>query len=240
MREPYNDVTDTTESNAALANKTRLLALDQGLRTEADRLLSASGLGEIVLGERYETVGSYVMRTMTWRDLDFERAEEEPDWERHWALGTRLARLSWVWKLHCTDAYRQPGGMDQGLYWGLRLCDPAGGSVWKVDLWTARAEEFAKGSPNRARWAGLLTEEMRFHILAIKESICHRPEYRREMLSVHVYEAVLDDGVRTTADFMRWWQRREGSTGATQPKVIVTRPGVEVTRDKGSNASEAT
>ncbi|MCX5757581.1 MAG: hypothetical protein NTU83_03565, partial [Candidatus Hydrogenedentes bacterium] len=214
---------DTIELDAVLTEKTRLLALDQGLRAEAGRVLSTSGLGEIVLGEGYEAVGSYVMRTMTWRDLDFERAEEEPDWERHWALGTRLARLGWVWKLHCTDAYRQPDGTDEGLYWGLMLCDPAGGPAWKVDLWTARAEEFAKGSPNRARWAGLLTEETRFHILAIKESVCHLPEYRREMLSVHVYEAVLDDGVRSVADFMRWWQRREGKTGATRPDLMEAR-----------------
>ena len=134
---------------------TRLLQLDERLRGEAPRMLHMSGLGEILRQEGFAAVGSYTMRTMTWRDLDLERTEDEPSWNRHWELGARLANVSWVWKLNCTDAYRQPDGTDYGLYWGLRLSDPAGGPVWKVDLWTARAAELARGSPNRARWAAL-------------------------------------------------------------------------------------
>ena len=188
----------------------RLFDLDIGLRSEADRMLKASGLGEILWLEGFGVVGSYAMQTMTWRDLDFERIDETPDWDSHWALGMRLAKLSWVWKFSCANAYRQPGGVDQGLYWGLRLSDPDDGPIWKVDLWTARREEFARGSPNRARWATLLTDETRFHIMAIKEAVCDRPEYRRDLLSVHIYEAVLDEGVRGIEEFMRWWQSRSG------------------------------
>jgi hypothetical protein len=186
----------------------RLLKLDEGFREEADRMLSGSGLGAILQREGFEPVGSYVMRTMTWRDLDFERIESEPDWGRHWRLGAMLAESDWVWKFSCTHAYRQPASADEGLYWGLRVSDPAGGQIWKVDLWTARAEEFARGCPNRSRWAGLLTDEARFHILAIKEAVCNLPEYRREMLSVHIYEAVLDNGVRGVEEFKRWWRAR--------------------------------
>ena len=54
-------------------NKSRLFALDASLRAEADRMLEESGLGEIIREEGYKAVGSYVMRTMTWLDLDFER-----------------------------------------------------------------------------------------------------------------------------------------------------------------------
>jgi hypothetical protein len=54
-----------------------------------------------------------------------------------------------------------------------------------------------------------LTDEARFHILAIKEVVCGLPEYRREMLSVHIYEAVLDSGVREIEEFKRWWRARE-------------------------------
>ncbi len=167
-------------------------------------MLRASGLGALLRHEGFAAVGSYVMRTMTWRDLDFERAEESPDWPRHWDLGAALAGIRWAWKFSCADAYRQPDGTDQGLYWGLRLSDPAGGPTWKVDLWTARAEEFARGSPNRTRWSGLLSDEARARILAIKEAVCALPEYRREILAVHIYEAVLDGGVRGIDEFRRW------------------------------------
>ena len=196
------------------AEVARLVELDERLRGEATRMLSVSGLGEILRQEGFVAVGSYTMRTMTWRDLDLDRTAEKPDWNRHWALGARLAKVNWVWRLSCTDTYRQPDSADEGLYWGLRLSDPAGGPVWKVDLWTARAEEFARGSPNRGRWAQLLTEEARVRILAIKEAVCGLPEYRHEMLSVHIYEAVLDGGVRGIEQFMDWWRARSRLPGA--------------------------
>jgi len=186
----------------------RLLKLDEELRRQADDVLRRSGLGEILQLEGYHAVGSYVMRVMTWRDLDFERITETPDWKRHWELGSKLAASDWIWKCSCFHAYRDPRGTDQGLYWGLWLRDPAGGPVWKMDLWTARAEEFAVGSPHRDRWASLLTEETRVAILAIKEAVCERPEYGHELFSVHIYEAVLDHGVRGVEAFERWWRGR--------------------------------
>ena len=199
---------------ASSAEAARFLALDGSLRDEADRVLDMSGLGNVLRLEGFKTVGSYVMRTMTWRDLDFEREESAPTWRQHWELGAKLAKIDWVWKLRCTDAYRQPGGEDQGLYWGLRLSDPASGPVWKVDLWTARTEEFARGSPNRARWCGLLTEETRVRILTIKEAVCGLPMYRREILAVHIYEAVLDHGVRNIEEFDCWCRARFHSVAA--------------------------
>jgi len=188
----------------------RLLELDEKLRAEADDVLDASGLGEILQSEGFRAVGSYTMRTMTWRDLDFDRAEDPPDWNRHWSLGARLAKSSWVWKFSCAHAYRQPGSADHGLYWGLRLSDPAGGPTLKVDMWTARAEEFSLATPNRTRWDDLLTDDTRSHILAIKEAVCALPEYRRDILSVHIYEAVLDCGVRGVHNFKRWWRGSYG------------------------------
>jgi hypothetical protein len=60
-------------------SRQRLFALDSGLREEADRMLEESGIGKILLTEAFHAVGSYAMRTMTWRDLDFERCEDSPD-----------------------------------------------------------------------------------------------------------------------------------------------------------------
>jgi len=66
--------------NATPADVARVFALDEGLRGEADRMLAASGLGEVLRAEGYNPVGSYVMRTMTWRDLDFELLSTRPSW----------------------------------------------------------------------------------------------------------------------------------------------------------------
>jgi hypothetical protein len=197
------------------AEAARLLALDRGLREEAERVLGESGLGAIIDEAGYQLVGSYAMHTMTWRDLDFERVEDPPDWGRHWAVGARLAATGWLWRAVCTDAYRDPRFPDdKGYYWGLRACHPDGGETWKLDIWTAREHEYL-GLPERARWTAMLTDETRIPILAIKEAVCNAPEYRKTLLSVHIYEAVLDHGVRRLDDFMEWWRERYGAAQST-------------------------
>ena len=194
----------------------RLFALDAALRAEAEGVLAESGIGAILGDGGYEVVGSYVMGTMTWRDLDFERYEE-PDWERHWEVGTRLAATGWCVRLQCIDVYRE-AWQDWGYYWGLRVvkpgreekAPPGDPTVWKLDVWTARREEFGGSPAKREAWAAAMTEEARSHVLAIKEAVWREPEYRHSLLSVHVYEAVLEEGVRGVAGFREWWSAKYG------------------------------
>ncbi|HET6455607.1 MAG TPA: hypothetical protein VFI02_14485 [Armatimonadota bacterium] len=192
------------------SEKIRLDQLDCSLRKEADEFLVASGLGPIIAGAGFEPVGSYVMRTMTWRDLDFEREVDEPDWDDHLALGLPIAGTGWVWRLNCVDAYRDQEIENHGYYWGLRASDPSGGPTWKLDLWTGRPSEFAPALELRARWMSLLTEDRRLDILAIKEAVCSHPEYRKSMLSVHIYQAVLERRIKGVDAFLEWWRCAHG------------------------------
>lgn len=177
-------------------------------------MLAASGIGAILAEAGYCSVGSYAMRTMTWRDLDFERYQE-PDWEEQWGVATRLARTGWCTRLQCVDHYRESAFTDHGLYLGLRVADPAHPApqpegdppIWKLDLWTARRHEFILKP--RARWNALMTADARVLILAIKTAVCRRPEYRKTMLSVHIYEAVLEHGVTAVDQFLAWWAMRQ-------------------------------
>ena len=196
----------------------RLFALDAAFHSEADAMLAASGIGAIMEEGGYQPVGSYAMRTMTWRDLDFERMEE-PDWERHWQVGTKLAQTRWCVRLQCMDVYREAWPEAQpnfGLYWGLRVADPGRAAsaspgdptVWKLDLWTARPAEFAGSVARRETWGSLMTDETRSYILALKEAVCVEPEYRKSLLSVHIYEAVLEHGIRELEEFREWWKSK--------------------------------
>ncbi len=186
-----------------------LFAHDAALRAEADAMLAASGIGAILADAGYAAVGSYAMRTMVWRDLDFE-CYRDADWETHWDVGRRLAWTGWCWRLNCIDAYRQGG---QGLYWGCRVADPAQNGEedeprgWKLDVWRAPREDFESHPAwsRRRLWAELLDEERRAAILAVKDAVCNRPEYGKTVLSVHVYEAVLERGIETPEAFMDWW-----------------------------------
>lgn len=193
--------------------KTRLFTLDENLRIEGQSVLEKSGIGEIINKAGFHPVGSFVMKTITWRDMDFERYDENPSWAWHWELGRKLADIDWIWSLHCNDSYRDPRTPDDyGYYWGLRVSDPnqEGKDFWKIDLWTARREEFEKSSPKRELWNSLLTEEKRYIILSIKDTLWTHPQYRRNLLSVHIYEAVLEVGITNRDDFWEWWETRYG------------------------------
>ncbi len=188
----------------------RLFALDESLRAEGRRVLDASGLGALIDEHGFIPVGSQAMHTMTWRDLDSERVQDPPDWEEHCELTRRAAMTGWCVRLHCVNNYREHPD-EGGFYLGLRAADPACTApapkghpdVWKLDLWTARAHEFITGP--RERWDALMTEEKRAAILATKEAVCHRPEYRDTMRSVHIYEAVLEREIEDLDGFMAWW-----------------------------------
>ena len=65
----------------------RLFALDEALRAEGQAVLEASGLGALIDEYGFLPVGSQAMHTMTWRDLDFERIQDPPDWEEHSIAG---------------------------------------------------------------------------------------------------------------------------------------------------------
>ncbi len=191
-------------------NRNRLFALDAALRSEADRMLGESGIGKILREEGFHAVGSYAMRTMTWRDLDFERCHESPDWQVHWELGEKLSRLSWVWRLAAVNAYLDPRRTDKGHYWGLRASPPGGKNFWKFDLWTAREEEFEQDTPKRPLWERLLNDDNRYCILLIKEAICTLPEYMDNHLSTNIYEAVLEHGVHSVDEFWEWMKNLKG------------------------------
>lgn len=96
------------------------------------------------------------------------------------------------------------------MYWGIWVTSPAGGETWKIDLWTARPEEFEYGAPKRTLWEKTLTEDTRYHILMIKEAVCDLPEYRQSLFSVHIYKAVLEHGVRSLDEFRDWWKNNYG------------------------------
>ena len=181
-------------------------------------MLATSGIGVILEETGYVHVGSYAMQTMTWRDLDFELYADE-DWDANWEVGTRLAQTGWCLRLQCEDVSREGG---RGLYWGLRVGDPPrtfpdsknNPEVWKLDLWRAPLAAFqAQGMERRERWAALMTEERRADILAIKEALCYGPEYRKTIVSVHIYEAVLEHGAQTLEEFQRWWEQSQPAPG---------------------------
>lgn len=190
----------------------RLFALDETLRREADEVLAASGIGSILNDAGFIPVGSYSMRTMVWRDLDFE-LQAEPDWDVFWETCSALARTGWCTRLQCINVYRENWGQ-HGLYCGLLIASPdaterAGKGqpdFWQLDAWTLRPVEAEPFSRRRSLWEGRLDDISRSRILAIKEAARRQPEYGKTLLSVHIYQAVLEEGLRDVDSFFAWWR----------------------------------
>jgi hypothetical protein len=147
-------------------------------------------------------------------DIDLEVYCERPRIEDGFAVIADLALVPGVWTVRFSN---ELGGPDQGLYWQLRYRDPASvvsatGEVWKIDMWQLGHDHpvpLARDLIEPMRRA--LTAETRAAILTIKRDTL----VERDVHGIDVYRAVLDDGVRTTAD-VRGWLTTHRASGLTR------------------------
>lgn len=159
-------------------------------------------------------VGSVVSGLMVWRDIDFNIVCRDPspgpivDAMRPLFDHPALRRVSYH---NLFGAFNASGNAsDEGYYWGIYSYpdgDPAN-PLWKIDCWF-----LPEGAPRGefdllARMERELTDEMRLAILWIKDAWHAKPSYRDTVLSVDVYDAVLDHGVRTPAAFAAYLRER--------------------------------
>jgi hypothetical protein len=89
--------------------------------------------------------------------------------------------------------------LDDRYYFGVYY-HASTGTEWKVDIsfWLSVEEH---PEPVHDAVARKLTEEARLSILWIKDVWYRLPTYRSQVYSVDIYDAVLEHGVRTPAEF---------------------------------------
>jgi len=96
-------------------------------------------------------------------------------------------------------------GPDQGYYWRVGYRHPDG-QDWKIDTWSVAHDHPGPRGANLVEpMRRALTTETRRRILAIKEEALGVPSF--QCPSIHVYRAVLEDGVRTFAELQTWLER---------------------------------
>jgi hypothetical protein len=106
-------------------------------------------------------------------------------------------------------------GPDMGLYWQLRY-QHEDGAAWKIDMWSVRRDHPGPTSASLVEpMKQALTDETRQAILEIKEHKLLDPLL--QCGSIHVYRAVLDDGVRNFGQFKTWLEHHQ-TTGLTNWK----------------------
>jgi hypothetical protein len=193
-------------------NDEELLRRQAALQAEAQAVLAALDLfARLGRAGRVELVGSFVSGLMVWRDLDLcvtgpgMTAGRALDAVRPFLLDADISEVLYRQE---TGA-RSPTGRaaDERFYYVLRY-QPAGAAEWKIDLsfWLLdRPRGYQRQLEALAR---RLTEETRLAILRIKDRWHQQPEYPDRIGGVDVYEAVLEYGVRTPAEFAAYLRKR--------------------------------
>jgi hypothetical protein len=154
-------------------------------------------------------VGSSALGLMVARDIDITTLCRSLDPGPVFDLGRGLARHPRVRRLTFRkDTGRWNTGPDypEGIYWLVEyVADPD--VAWTLDLWfllegtTQFDLEHMKTLPRR------LTPETRAAILRIKEAV-YADTTRPRGPSYAIYEAVLDDGIRTAEAYERYRESR--------------------------------
>jgi hypothetical protein len=149
-------------------------------------------------------VGAAAYGLMVAPDIDIEIFCDVPTVDPGFAIVSELAREPSIWKVRFSNELDRP---DRGLYWQLRYrADDA--EVWKVDMWLLGHDHPGPRSVDLVEpMKRALTDETRAAILEIKEALFGQPGVH----SIEIYEAVLEDGVRSATEFSAWRTRREPS-----------------------------
>jgi len=98
-------------------------------------------------------------------------------------------------------------GADKALYWMIRYQD-ADGDMWKIDMWSA-PDDYAlpRGEHLVDPLRRALTPELRRAILTLKAWRAATPDFA--CLSIDLYRAVVEGGVRDPQGLRDWMGRNE-------------------------------
>ena len=185
-----------------------LLARQSALQEEATAVLAELGLVELVAGIGPLLVtGSFVSGLMCWPELDvmvlvgggFSPADVM-------GLLAVVAGRAGVTGLEYRDERgpRCATGQVRDERYHVPITVERAGRCWQVDLtlWLHDLHE------NVTRWhedlRERITAEQRRAVLRIKDDWHRRRSYPHQVGGLEIYAAVLDDGVRTPAQFAAW------------------------------------
>jgi hypothetical protein len=163
-------------------------------------------------------VGSVALGLVVRPDIDIEIHAETPTVRDGFAVVVEVADLPSVRGVRFLDVRDR---RERGMYWKLEY-ERAHDQRWTIDMWLFAADSPA--SQARGSCAAInaaLTDETRDTILAIKEEALSLGERAH---GHWLYRAVLNEGVRTYADYQEWigdqdvwervhWQPRPAPSG---------------------------
>lgn len=188
----------------------RLLEKAQGMKDEVDKILSESELVEIL--SQYGEVkigGSYALDLMLRPDIDIFVITDKHDWEKVLKVTTDLMTKRYFREVCFVNWVDFDGNTKKDFMKGyyFQPLVQIGESFWKIDLWLT-TKEYYKPEKFTDRFQTLLDKETdnakRITIMEIKEAMREGKKYRGNVNGKMIYEAVLENGVKSVDDFERF------------------------------------
>lgn len=198
-----------------------LLLQQDELQKEAGRIIAELNL-EQILGECGKVcwVGSYPLGLMAWKDIDVEVRTANASREIVAVVVSKLA-TKFNKRIGFTLLDNREGTIDlpHGLYIGVKyfgnlenvkVAADVEDKVWKIDIWFLDEAQIA-GREKTKEIKDKLAPDLREIILQIKQSVWDNQKYRRSFSSVDIYDAVLDNRVKTLEEFEAYLSRSNRS-----------------------------
>lgn len=183
--------------------------LNEKILTEADTILYELGLYDLLkkFGNT-QVSGSYLLKLMTWRDLDIYLDSESIDNETFFELGKEISiKLNPSKMSFRNELIGRTMHLPKGLYWGIHtnLFD----QKWKIDIWAIDSEDIKQKQRGVEDLKSKIDENKRQSILELKNQLHSHPLYRKTFFSVDIYDAVLNDKVTSLEQFKEWIYQKE-------------------------------
>jgi hypothetical protein len=198
-----NQETRQSEQDEQILQRQRLL------QDEAQRVLEELNLIELLSkGGVLRQTGSSTLGLMVWRDIDLQVSSPGLSIEQAFALLHPLLihpRVKHVRYFH-QSAHFKLTGLDE-RYFFMVFYEQEDHAEWKLDIsfWLG---EGIHPEPVHEAIKQQLTPVTCLTILQIKEVWYQLPAYRSEVYSTDIYDAVLQHGVRTLAEFDHYLAQR--------------------------------
>lgn len=149
-----------------------------------------------------EIVGSLATGLMTWKDIDLE-VVKEIDEEKYWEVVKKIFHTADYKRTFVIDFRKS---VNPNTPKGLHICITEyalvkGEEPWKIDIWFVERsgeETFNEWIKNK------ITEENRPIMLSLKKEVRKFPKYGKDIFSVDVYKAVIEQGAKNIEDFKNY------------------------------------
>lgn len=188
----------------------KLRVEQQRLHDQADKMLQMTGLAKILqqYGQLAPIGGSYAYGLMVYPDLDISIICDTITTDQFANLALDIIRQPFVRKVSTVnnvDYVSLRKGHPKGYWIGIEI--PFEQDVWGIDCWIQTKAWAADTTDHYAARMLNITDAQRDAILQIKYQLILRGCYGDNIVSVDVYDAVLDQGITTVDAFLAVHQK---------------------------------